>query len=506
MKIKTGNVPRSKTAPAGKSGNGQLKLKVPIVPRLKTGIPNLDLVLGGGLPKGTISVLAGPPGSGKTILAQQICFNNAASGPVLYFTTLSEPVAKSLLYLSQFTFFDPSKINESIHLVDLGTLLRADGLEQVTGLLMEHVKRVRPEIVVIDSFKSFDDIAKSTDDFRRFGYQLAVNLMAWEVTGLLLGEYAQADYETNPLFSIVDGLITLSHKELSGEWQRFLQVQKMRGIKHSRDPHPFAIEAGGIQVYAPRVTIRRDPNADHAQSIARRSPTGITGLDLLLGEGIPHGSTVAVAGIPGTGKTVLLLEFLFRGARAGQKGVLFSFEETPERLRATARGLGFDLDREIANGMIEIVYVSQPDILVEADMLRIEERVKFTGAQRIAVDSVSLFLHKIIDPRIVQEKIFQLASIVQNAGGIGLVATDIRYGSGLISRLGVEETLVDGVILLTSTETGLQRERYLEVYKLRNTAHLTGRHQMIIGEGGLTIFPHDQADATPVPQPKRRPA
>jgi circadian clock protein KaiC len=206
---------------------------------------------------------------------------------------------------------------------------------------------------------------------------------------------------------------------------------------------------------------------------------------------------MSVAGIPGTGKTVLLLEFLYRGALENQKGILFSFEETPERLRATARGLGWDLDREIERGMLEILFIPQPDILVEADMLYIEERVKAVRPQRIAIDSVSLFLHKVQDPRIVQERIFQLASIVQNAGAVGFFSTDIRYGSELISRLGVEETLVDGVILLTSTEENLQRARYLEVYKLRNTAHLTGRHRMTIGEGGMKVFPHLTKDAKP---------
>ena len=129
--------------------------------RLKTGIGNLDLVLGGGLPKGSITLVAGPPGSGKTTLAQQICFHNVAAGPVIYFTTLSEPVAKSLLYMSQFSFFDRKRIDEDFHMVDLGQLLRSEGLEQASDRLMEHVKRVKPAIVVVDSFKTFDDLGRN---------------------------------------------------------------------------------------------------------------------------------------------------------------------------------------------------------------------------------------------------------------------------------------------------------------------------------------------------------
>ena len=89
----------------------------------------------------------------------------------------------------------------------------------------------------------------------------------------------------------------------------------------------------------------------------------------------------------------------------------------------------------------------------------------------------------------VREKTFQLCSIVQNVQGVGFFATDIPYGSNQVSRFGVEETVVDGVILLTSIEEGFERERYIEVYKLRNTAHLKGRHNLMIGQGGISVFP-----------------
>ena len=88
-------------------------------------------------------------------------------------------------------------------------LLRSQGLEQVSALIMEQIKRVKPAIVVIDSFKVFDDLAKSREELRKFGYEIAVNLMAWEATAFLIGEYGPGDYENNPLFSIVDGLFVL---------------------------------------------------------------------------------------------------------------------------------------------------------------------------------------------------------------------------------------------------------------------------------------------------------
>jgi circadian clock protein KaiC len=470
------------------------------VARIGTGVRNLDDLVKGGIPKGSIVIVAGPPGSGKTILAEQICFHNASTKHrALYFNTLSEPTAKTLRYVSQFSFFDAKKLEGSIQFVDLGAILRTQGLEDASNLIMDQVKEIKPAVVVIDSFKVFDDLATSQEALRKFDYQLAVNLMAWEATTFLLGEYSPSDIAQNPLLSVVDGLLLLTQREHSGEQQRFIQAVKMRGTAHNRDEHTFVITENGLQVFAPRVTIQREDRGPGTD----RCKTGISKLDDLLGEGIPRGSSLLIGGVAGTGKTSLLLEFLYRGAQAGEKGIIFSFEETSERLLASARGLGWDLDKEIARGMVEVVFIPQPTIAVEGDLLMMQERVEKFQARRVAIDSVSVFLHKIKDPQINREKIFQLASIVQNRQAVGFLATDIPYGTKQISRFGVEETVVDGIILLTTTEEGLERQRYLEVYKLRNTAHLKGRHSMTIGPNGIAIFPRyrDETELHAPPPP-----
>ncbi len=456
------------------------------LPRVKTGIPNLDAILGGGLPKGSVSIVGGAPGAGKTIFAQQICFSVATDKErALYFGTLSEPTAKTLRYISQFSFFRASAVEHAVELVDLGIILRTKGLAECAALLMAHVKRVKPAVVVIDSFKVFEELARTTEKLRKFGYELAVQLMAWQSTALIIGEYGPRDATKNPIFSVVDGLITMNHKERFGEQRRYLRVAKMRGTDHSRDEHPFAISRDGIEIHAPRLTIVR---AERPQA-QPRCKTGIERLDDLLGQGIPRGSTVLVAGAAGTGKTVLLLEFLYRGALAGERGILFSFEETADSLRAAGASFGWDIEREMRRGMLEIVCVPSPEIRLEADLELIQTRTRSLGASRVAIDSLSVFLHKVDEAQTSREKTFQLATIVQSAGAVGLFASDIPYGSTQISRFGAEETVADGVILLSSVEEGLDRERYIEVYKLRDTAHATGKFPMVIGESGISMSP-----------------
>ncbi|MDP3543765.1 MAG: ATPase domain-containing protein [Elusimicrobiota bacterium] len=459
--------------------------------RLTTGVPDLDEILDGGFLKGASIAIAGIPGSGKTILAQQICFHNAAPrNQVLYFTTLSEPGAKTLFYLNKFKFFDPATFEESMHFVDLGLLLRTNGLPQTLELILDHVKKIKPAIVVIDSFKVFQDLTPSKEELRKFSYELMINLMALKATTFLLGEYGVKEIESNPIFSIIDGLITMSQRESSGEQQRFIQVKKLRGTAHSQFEHAFRIDENGIGIFAPRILPKRvDPAGKEAQGTSGHCLTGIHKLDELLGEGVPRGSSLLISGAAGTGKTVLGLEFIVRGAQAGEKGVLFSFEETPERLRAAAGGIGFDLDAELARGMLKIVFIPQPNIRVEHDLEMMTATIAELGARRVVIDSLSVFLHKIEDAQAVRDKVFHIAALIQNAGAVGFLSTDVPYGADRISRFGVEETVVDGVIILSSLEEGLERQRYIEVYKLRNTAHLKGRHTMTIGKGGITVFP-----------------
>ena len=457
---------------------------------VSTGIRNLDEILSGGLVKGSSVALAGPPGSGKTILAQQIAFHSATpKNPVLFFSTLSEPGAKTLFYLNKFSYFDQKKVDDCIHFVDLGVLLRTKGLTQTLEIIMEHLKKIKPALVVVDSFKVFEDLAASPEELRKFSYELVVNFMARKCTALFLGEYARSEYERSPLFSIIDGLISMTQRESGGEQQRFLQVVKMRGLAHSRDEYAFRVAKDGIEIFAPRLTIKRTPPKDPTKEVTSRCRVGIGKLDDLLDGGIPRGSSLLIAGVAGTGKTVLGLEFVYRGALAGEKGVVFSFEETDARLRAAARGLDWDLDAQIEKGMVEIIFIPQPDIQVESDLLMMEKKIASMGAARVAVDSLSVFLHKVKDEQVVREKVFQLATIVQNTHAVGFFTTDIPYGSEKISRFGGEETVIDGVIILTSTPEGLERQRYLEVYKLRNTAHLKGRHTMTIESGGIQVFP-----------------
>src|SRR4051812_26031508 len=87
---------------------------------ITTGIAGLDIVLGGGIPSGSLMLIIGAPGTGKTLLSQQLCFNCAKQGQrAIYFSTLSEPHSKLVRQLQAFSFFDPQLFGDAVTLLAL---------------------------------------------------------------------------------------------------------------------------------------------------------------------------------------------------------------------------------------------------------------------------------------------------------------------------------------------------------------------------------------------------
>ena len=167
--------------------------------RLGTGSTALDAILGGGIPAGSVTVIAGEPGSGKTVFTLQTLFHHARQGKkCLYFTTLSEPALKIIRYMQLFSFFDSRLIDERIVFVDLGSALRKDGAEKTLAQMMLRVESEGPDIVAIDSFKAIHDLLPDDNRSRIFVHDLAVEIAAWGGTTFLVGEYTVEDIGVAP--------------------------------------------------------------------------------------------------------------------------------------------------------------------------------------------------------------------------------------------------------------------------------------------------------------------
>src|SRR5688500_5482425 len=127
----------------------------PTIRSLPSGVPGLDLVLGGGLPEYSFNLIAGGPGSGKTTLAHQIMFANATvERPALYFTVLGEPAIQMLRYQRQFSFFDLDLAGSAIQFINLSAEVMERDLGEVLQRIVSETERASPSIVVVDSFRT----------------------------------------------------------------------------------------------------------------------------------------------------------------------------------------------------------------------------------------------------------------------------------------------------------------------------------------------------------------
>ncbi len=222
----------------------------------------------------------------------------------------------------------------------------------------------------------------------------------------------------------------------------------------------------------------------------------------LLRGGIPQGYCVIFAGVSGSGKTTLALQTLIHGAAQGERGLLFSFEQTPERLRQTALGFGWDLAPLEQQGLLRIVFIPQDIVHVEEHLEMIVQEFDAFKPHRFVLDSFSVYLHKVEDQAIQREKTYQLATLARQAGALGMLVSDAPISEPYrLSRYGVEETVADGTIVLSAQMEGLQRRRYIEVYKMRSTNHVSGRHRMEITSQGIEVCYAGAADTTEVAVP-----
>ena len=287
--------------------------------RLGTGSSPLDTILGGGLPARSVTVVAGQPGSGKTVFTLQALFHHARQGKkCLYFSTLSEPALKTIRYVQAFSFFDARLIEDRLVFVDLGSALRNGGPEKALQPLIDRVESEGADLVAIDSFKAIHDLMPDISGSRMFVYDLAVGMAAWGATTLLVGEYTAEEIGTAPEFAIADGIVQLTNERQELTAARQFEVLKLRGANYVTGRHFFEIGAEGVTFY-PRVrgpAITDDPPVD----LTDRVTTGVPGLDELLRGGLPRASTTIVEGGTGTGKTLVGLHFLLEGARRERAG------------------------------------------------------------------------------------------------------------------------------------------------------------------------------------------
>jgi circadian clock protein KaiC len=451
--------------------------------RVSTGSRDADSILGGGFPANSINIIMGAPGTGKTLFAQQLALHNATPArPVLYLTTLSEPLAKVVTYLQALSFYDESKVGDAIHYEDIGAALLEEGITALVSRLREAIKEFSPGLIVVDSFKALHDLSPSAAETRRFVSELAGLVTAYDTTTFLVGEYAEEEITRFPEFAVADGIIEFARRKRATSDERYVRVTKLRGSGYREGLHGFRITGDGLEFFPRLVSPEFSKEYVPSTELIR---TGVAGLDTMLGGGLHRGTCTLVIGPTGSGKTTLALQFAIDGMRSGEAVLCLNFQENPSQLGRRIASLG-DLGGRLAD-LWNPLYVSPVELQIDSLIGRSFQMIREKGIRRVVVDSVGDLLLAAGDAQRVHDYLYaftqhmarnEVSSFLTFETGLGLR----RRGGNLTEELHFSG-LSDSIVLLDLEATDRLR-RTACILKARNTSHdLTIREMEITAQG-----------------------
>jgi circadian clock protein KaiC len=227
-----------------------------------------------------------------------------------------------------------------------------------------------------------------------------------------------------------------------------------------------------------------------------KAPTGIAGLDDITEGGLPRGRPTLVCGGAGSGKTLLGVEFLARGAREqGEPGVLMAFEETAGELIQNSASFGFDLGDLVERGklVIDYVHVDRTEIRemgeysLEGLFVRLGHAIDAVGAKRVMLDSLETLFSGLTDTSILRAELRRLFRWLKDRRVTAIVTGEL--GDGKLTRHGLEEYVSDCVIFLDHKVVDRFATRRMRVVKYRGSRHGTDEYSFLIGERGLSVRP-----------------
>jgi len=471
--------------------------RVPIR-KLPTGVRGLDEIMGGGLPELSFNIITGGPGCGKTTLAHQILFANATrKRPALYFTILGEPPIKMLRYQQQYSFFDAAKLNTTIRFINLSDVVVDKDLNAVFAEIAREVAATNPGMVAVDSFRSVGRKSVSGADkieVATFVQRLAEFLTSWEATTFLIGEYEQSEAQSDPVFTVADGLFRLTQVAERNSVVRKLEIQKLRGQASVPGLHTIRIGDDGIQAFSRTLGL----TGQRVKTFSRQRVTlGIPELDKMFGGGAFKGDSLLVAGPTGSGKSAIATQFIAAGLRNGEPGVMAIFEERPQEYAGRAGNFGLDLKTPQEKEKLKILYLRPLDLSVDETMQEILDAIQEVGAKRLVIDSLSGF-DMALAPGFrtdFRESLYRMIGALTGAGVTILSTVEVEesFETFPFSHYSIS-FLTDDIIRLRYVEIDGQLRKIMVVVKMRGGNHSKDIREYIINEKGVMVISPRKTD------------
>lgn len=455
--------------------------------RSPTFVPGLDVLTSGGLFRGSTYLVAGLPGSGKTVLAAQICFGAASAGQrAVYVTLLTEAHQRMLANLRTFDFFSRSDVGDRLALVSGYQALSVDGLDSLLTLIRGEVQRRDATIVVVDGMALAECFADSEVAFKRFIYNLQVTALAFDCTMILLTDSPRS--ASHPEEAVVDGIFELSDVAIGLRSVRQLRIVKLRGSSYLGGSHVLTIDRAGVTIF-PRLealaaNLKLGPRTSHD-----RASTGVHELDAMLRGGLPAGSTTLLMGAPGSGKTVLALHASAAAARAGRKVLYYSFYEAPDLLIRKANGVGLALDEAVGDGRLHLRWRLPLEGFIDAFAADVVADLREHAPACVVIDGIDGIRQLAAFPARIGNFMAALGATLRQAEAMAIFTAETSnlFGPDIQLPFPDVSAAADNIVLLRYVEFRARLHRLLSLVKVRESDYDSSIREFSISANGITL-------------------
>jgi circadian clock protein KaiC len=455
--------------------------------RVSSGIPGLDTVLGGGFFRGGLYLIQGTPGTGKTTMANQICFHRVKQGErALYVTLLAEYHARMAQYIGGMSFFDAAKIPDQLTYISGFHVLRSDGLAALLTLIRREVLTRKASVLIVDGLVAAQRAALSDQAFNEFVHELQGVALAADCTVFLVAS-ADRGSRMPPEHTMVDGILELEDQPIGWATERCLEVIKIRGSDYLRGRHAYKITQDGIGVYPRIEALLEEPNlAEHAGMGRVRS--GCAALDVMLGGGVPKGSPTMLAGPSGVGKTTFGLHFLACCTR-DEPGLMFGFFETPPRVVVKAEQVCRPLVALLDNQVVQMLWEPPISDSLDAYGERLLKAVQKRGVRRLFIDGLGALRSAPEGEERMRQYFPALANELRALGVTTLYSLEAGNIIGPATPLsfGDLSVLAENLILLRYVESGANLHRLISILKVRDSDFDHRLHEFVLTSEGPEI-------------------
>jgi circadian clock protein KaiC len=464
------------------------------IAKLLTFIPGLDLISLGGLPARRTTLVAGTPGSGKSIFAAQFLahgiINNNESGVLVTFEESPASIRDNMRGFGwdieqwekegKWLFVDASPDPEQESVIvgsyDFAALL---------ARLELAVRTIGATRLAIDSLAAIFNEFPESKILRKELFRVAYATKKMGLTSVMTSERTE-ESKIQTIHGIEefvsDNVIILRNSLEEEKRRRTIEIFKFRGAQHQKGEFPYSIMPDQGIVVIPLSGMSLDQKSTQV-----RIASGSDELDKMCGGGFFRDSIILVSGATGTGKTLLVAEFVAGGLSKGEKCLLFAFEESREQLFRNASGWGIDFEKSEQEGNLKVV-CAYPEVMgIEEHLLIMKEMIEEFKPDRIAVDSFSA-LERVATDKAFREFVIGLTAFIKHkeAAGLFTSTTPTLLGGTSVTEAHIS-TITDSIILLRYVEMRGEMRRGLTVLKMRGSMHDKDIREYTIDSNGMHI-------------------